>query len=426
LQPKLLSILTRLNIGGPAIQVTLLNRQLARLGYDTTLVTGSCEPHEADMTWLLQPADRVILLPQMSRSVSPARDLAALWQLYRLIRRERPDIVHTHTAKAGALGRIAAFLARVPVIVHTFHGNSLSGYFSAPASLLARLAERALARLTDRICGLSPRQLRELAHTLAIAPPEKFCLTPLGLDLAPELALPAPAPPDPCLTVGWLGRFVPVKNVPLLAGIVDETLRRSSHIRFLVAGDGPDRQHLQQAIARSGGHLEWLGWQTDVTPMLARCHLLIQTSRNEGTPVALIQGMAAARPFISTPAGGVVDMMAGPIWKETTNAKWYSNGVLADPHPAAFADAIVELAADPYQLARMGTNARDLAVTQYQQSRLMNDLDCLYRDLLAGHPATRRIVHNVAQPAQSAQPGPAQNLTEQSQFATNPLKMRTL
>jgi len=404
---KLLSILTRPNIGGPALQVTLLNRQLARLGYETSLITGSCEHQESDMAWLLQPADRVVFLPQMSRSVSPARDLAALWQLYRLIRRERPDIVHTHTAKAGALGRIAASLARVPVIVHTFHGNSLSGYFSAPASFLARLAERALARLTDRICVLSPQQLRELAQALAIAPAEKFCLTPLGLDLAPQLALSAPAPPDPCLTVGWLGRLAPVKNVPLLAAIVDETLRRSPHIRFVVAGDGPDRHLLQAAVARSGGRVEWLGWQTDVTPLLARCHLLIQTSHNEGTPVALIQGMAAARPFISTPAGGVVDMLTGPVWKETTKAKWYSNGILADPDPAAFAGAILELATHPEQLAQMGNCARTVAATQYRQDRLVNDLDRLYQDLLAGIPAARGVVHKAAQNAQTAQSGPA-------------------
>jgi hypothetical protein len=162
---KILAILTRLNIGGPAIQVTLLNRELNQLGYNSTLIVGRCESDEADMRYLLQSGDRVTFLPRMARSVSALRDLAALWALYRLIRRERPDIVHTHTAKAGALGRLAAFLARVPIIVHTFHGNSLQAYFSAPFSLVARLVERSLARITDRICVLCPQQMEELARS---------------------------------------------------------------------------------------------------------------------------------------------------------------------------------------------------------------------------------------------------------------------
>jgi glycosyltransferase involved in cell wall biosynthesis len=405
--PKLLYVLTRFNVGGVSVQVALASRCLSAQGYKVSLVAGSCDRHEGDMRYLLQPGDDFTYVPEMSRPISPWKDSKALWRLYRIIRRERPDILHTHTAKAGALGRVAARLAGVPIVVHTFHGNSLSKNFSAPANFVFRTAERVFARFTDAICVLCSQQVTELSDSFHIASRRKFRVIPCGLELEPYLALPAPAPPDPCLTVGWLGRFAPVKNVPLLAAIVDETLRRSPHIRFLVAGDGSDRHHIEQAAARSGGRLEWLGWQTDVTPILARCHLLIQTAHNEGTPVTLIQGMAARRPFISTPAGGVVDMVTGPVWKETTRTKWYANGVLADPDPAAFADAILELAAHPEQLAQMGASARNLAVTQYRQDRLVNDLDRLYTELLAALPAARGIVHKAAQTAQirTIQPG---------------------
>jgi len=384
---KILAILTRLNIGGPAIQVTLFNRELNQLGYNATLVTGTCESDEADARYLLQPGDRVTFLPRMARSISPLSDLAVLWSLYRLIRHERPDIVHTHTAKAGALGRIAAFLARVPVIVHTFHGNSLRGYFSSPSSLVACLAERSLARITDRICVLCPQQMEELAHSLAVASAEKFSITPLGLDLAPYLCLPEPPPPGPWLTVGWLGRFAPVKDIPLLASVVDETLRRSVNIRFLVAGDGPGRHYIEQAAARSAGRLSWLGWQTDVIPLLTSCHVLIQTSRNEGTPVALIQGMAAARPFVSTRAGGVVDMVEGPVTRNTTHCAWYANGVLAEAKPSAFAETLCDLAAHPELVTSMGRKARSFAAAYYSKDRLLRDLDRLYSQLLKGRTA---------------------------------------
>ena len=131
---KVLRIITRLNIGGPAIHTVLLTKGLAELGYQTTLVSGVCETGEGDMSYLLNAEDRVRWVPEMSRSVRPLNNLVALFRLWRLIRAERPEVVHTHTAMAGCLGRLAALLAGVPVIIHTFHGNSLRGYFSPLAN----------------------------------------------------------------------------------------------------------------------------------------------------------------------------------------------------------------------------------------------------------------------------------------------------
>ncbi len=248
------------------------------------------------MSFLLRAGDAVHWVPEMSRSVRPWNDARAMWRLYRLMRAERPLVVHTHTAKAGTLGRIAARLAGVPVVIHTFHGNSLRGYFSPWANCVARGIERMLARVTDCICVIAEQQADEVSGELRIAPRDKFRIVPLGLDLSPFLELPEPRFDSAPFTVAWLGRFVPVKGVPLLAAVIDETLRRTDRIRFLIAGDGEQREVVRDIASRYGaGRVEWLGWQRDVAPVIARAHLLLQTSPNEGTPVARIPGMAAAR-----------------------------------------------------------------------------------------------------------------------------------
>jgi len=243
-RPKVVSIITRLNIGGPTMHMLLLTREMAAREYRTVLVTGSCEPEDGDMSYLLQPADPVRWVPELSRSVRPWRNLKALWRLWRLLRRERPVIVHTHTAMAGCLGRLAAVLSGVPIIIHTFHGNSLNEYFSRAQVGVFRRVERLLARFTDALCVLSPQQAAELSAKFRIAPAHKFRIVPLGLELDDYFAL-RPPPDSGPLTVGWFGRMVPVKNIPLLAATIENALERRQDMRFVIAGDGPDRSVLQ-------------------------------------------------------------------------------------------------------------------------------------------------------------------------------------
>jgi glycosyltransferase involved in cell wall biosynthesis len=375
-------VITRLNIGGPSVHTVLLTRDMTALGYRTTLATGLCEAEDGDMTYLLDPGDPVRWVPELSRSVRPWSNLRALYRLWRIMRAERPTIVHTHTAMAGCVGRLAAILAGVPVIVHTFHGNSLRQYFSPAASAVFLRIERLLGRATDAICVVSEQQLEELAGELRVAPRSRFHVVPLGLDLDPYLAL-SPAPPaDGVLRVGWFGRLVPVKNVPLLVEVIEATERSGVPIEFHVAGDGPDRGILERAAARFGGRLVWHGWQKDITPILQRCDVLLQTSLNEGTPLALIQGMAAARPFVSTPVGGVVDMASGTARSEP-GMTWFSNGILADAEAGALAAALTGLRADPGRIRAMGQNARALAARRYPKQALCARLDGLYRELLS-------------------------------------------
>jgi glycosyltransferase involved in cell wall biosynthesis len=381
---KVLTLITRMNLGGPASQVLGISEGLQARGYRTILAAGTCDEREGDVAAQLPPGAKITTVGAMSRAISPFRDLAAVWQAYRLMRRERPAIVHTHTAKAGLVGRIAASAARVPIVVHTFHGNSMSEYFSPAASTLMRGIERVLARLTDRICVVSPQQLEEISGRFKVASRAKMRVVPLGLDLRGELRQPLPELRDGVLTVGWLGRLVEIKGVPLLVAIIEEAVRRGLPIRFLVGGDGPKRALLCDAAARFGpGRLRWSGWERDVNAFLAGCHVLIQTSRNEGTPVALIQGMAAGRPFVSTAAGGVVDLVHGAAPRSEAGCEWYSNAVLAEPSPAAFVDAFERFLSDPTLLRQMGSAARAFAAEQFHSDRLVADMDRLYRELRA-------------------------------------------
>ena len=375
-------VITRLNIGGPAIHTLLLTRELAALSYRTVLAAGSCEAEDGDMGYLVRDDDPLYWAPDLSRSVRPWHNLKALWRLWRLMRRERPDIVHTHTAMAGCLGRLAALLSGAPIIIHTFHGNSLNEYFSRFQTGVFRRIEQVLARFTDVLCVVSPQQAGQLSGTFHIAPLDKFRVVPLGLELDPYFELAAPAQHSGPLTVGWFGRLVPVKNVPLLRATIEEALRRDEELRFVIAGDGPDRAGLENVAALYGGRVEWLGWQQDIRPVLARCDVVLQTSRNEGTPVALIQAMAAARPFVSTAVGGVVDMVSGGVAHQADGARWYANGVLAEPHAPALAGALLALARDRALLARMGCAGQAFAFARHRKELLVENVDALYRELL--------------------------------------------
>jgi glycosyltransferase involved in cell wall biosynthesis len=343
------------------------------------------------MGYLLTQEDPVHRIGRMSRALSPLDDLAAFAALIRFLRRVRPLIVHTHTAKAGVLGRLAAKLSGVPVIVHTFHGNVLDGYFPDAANRAIRWIEKALAGLSDAICAVSPQQQRELTERFRIAPAEKVRVVPLGLDLDPFLNLPQPPAAGP-FTIGWLGRFVPIKNLPLLSQVLDQTLAGNLFVRFLIAGDGPERDIVSKAAARWGPErCQWLGWQQDVRATLQKCHVVIQTSRNEGTPVALIQAMAAGRPFISTAAGGVVDMVTGTPSRDSNGNRWYANAVLAEPAPGAFAAAIGELAGNPIRRRRMGSEAARFAGTSYSLSQMAANLEALYAELLSAKAAWKPV-----------------------------------
>jgi glycosyltransferase involved in cell wall biosynthesis len=381
-RPRVLHVLTRLE-GGPPVMVIPLLRELNRLGYNARLLTGRCEDPSLDMSYLLTPDDPIQWIPEMSRSVSVKNDVIALWRLYRLMRAAKPVIVQTHTAKAGLLGRIAAWLARVPVVIHTFHGHSMTGYFASHVNLAMRFAERTLAKITDAVLVLSPQQQQDLVERFHVVPRRKIHVIPLGLDLDRYQKLAPPTGTEGWLTVGWAGRFVPIKDVALLIEVMRETFVANARIRFIIAGIGPQRDLMEEAVRLwPDERLEWLGWTSDMEGFISRCDVLIQTSRNEGTPVGLIQGMAAGRPFVSTPAGGVVDMVTGAGTREPAGGEWFANGVLVEPNARIFASVLCQMQRDRRRLNLMGREAAVFALGRFNLGELARNYERLYAGLL--------------------------------------------
>jgi glycosyltransferase involved in cell wall biosynthesis len=389
---RVLRVIARLNVGGPALHVTYLARGLAGRGYETTLVAGDVGRGEASMAFV---ADRagvdVVRLPGLSRELSPVHDAVAAWRLARIIRRLRPDVVHTHTAKAGAVGRVGALLAggRRPVVVHTFHGHVLRGYFGRAGTLLFRAIETALARVTDRLVAVSP-EVRDELVALGVAPRSRFSVIRLGIELEPRVAFDGEVAEvrrrhgiaAERFVVGWFGRMTAVKRTDDLLTTLAGLRERGVDALLLLVGDGDDRERLEQrahdlGLARS---CLFLGYQEDVAPWYAVCDAVVLTSASEGTPVTIIEALAAGRAVAATNVGGVPDVVDEGETGFLVRA--------GDTH--ALAERLEILARDPERRARMGRLGRERVLRRYAVERLVDDVDALYRELLATTSATSR------------------------------------
>jgi glycosyltransferase involved in cell wall biosynthesis len=319
---KALHIIARLNIGGAANTTILLVDNLRHVDVETRLVTGQVGENEGDMAYFadaygVEPE----YLPTLGREISPLNDLRTIWQLYRIMRRWKPDVVHTHTAKAGLVGRLAAWLARVPVRVHTFHGHVFKGYFSPRKTQFYLTLERLMARLSTAIVTVSDAQKDELSRVYKVAPAEKFSVQEYGFDLQPLTVRPSQAdidafitahklPPGPKL-VGIIGRLVPIKNHDLFLQAATQVAAQRDDVHFVIAGDGERRDELraQVAMLKMQERVTFTGWITDIKPVMAALDMMVLTSNNEGTPVSIIEAMAAGLPVISTDVGGVRDIL---------------------------------------------------------------------------------------------------------------------
>jgi glycosyltransferase involved in cell wall biosynthesis len=387
---RVLRVIARLNMGGPALHVTYLAQGLAARGYETTLVAGDVARGEESMAFVADRAGvEIVRLPGLSRELSPIRDAVAAWRVAQIIRRVRPDIVHTHTAKAGAVGRVAALLAgtRRPVVVHTFHGHVLRGYFGRAGTLLFRAIETLLARTTDRLIAVSPEVLDELV-SLHVAPRGKFSVVRLGIELEPRVRFDGDAAevrrrhgiPAGKFVVGWFGRMTAVKRTDDLLTMLAGVRERGIDALLLLVGDGDDRERLEQrahdlGLARS---CLFVGYQEDVAPWYAICDAVVLTSASEGTPVTIIEALAAGRPVVATRVGGVPDVVDEG-----------ETGFLVRPGDThALAERLEILARDPERRAAMGQAGQERTLTRYTVERLVEDMDELYRELLATTSAT--------------------------------------
>ena len=382
---KVVRVIARLNMGGPALHVAYLTAGLRNRGYDTTLVAGTLARGEDSMAFVADGLGvDVVTIPELGREISPLRDLVATVRLAGLIRRERPQILHTHTAKAGTVGRAAALLAgraRPPIVVHTFHGHVLRGYFGPLRSRLFGALERRLARDSTALVAVSP-QVRDDLVELGVAPKEKFAVVRLGIELGERTgSVDGRAETRRYLgiaeerfAVGWVGRMTAVKRgEDVLEGF--RLLRgRGVDATLCLVGDGPDRPQLERKAHELGIVRDtlFLGYQEDVAPLYAAFDALVLPSGNEGTPVSVIEALAAGRPVVATRVGGVPDVVRDG-----------EDGFLVDAGATAdLAERLSRLAADPELRDRLGAAGRARVVPRYAVDRLVDDIDRLYRSLL--------------------------------------------
>jgi len=391
---RVLRIISRLNVGGPARQAVILNARLQKRGFDTLLVHGTLGPGEASFDHLVAryriPAQRI---PALGRRFHPLDDIRAFLELWKVMRDFNPDIVHTHTAKAGALGRLAAALhnalgpsdARI-IIVHTFHGHVLEGYFNPIGTRLARVAERLLSWMTDCTIAISDLQRNDLVDRFRVSDRSRTVVVPLGLELGDLLALTpqarerehADAGYQDAFVVGYVGRLVPIKNLPLLVDAIRIVKQDVAGVRLVITGDGGERVRLEKHAHAAGiaDVVSITGWREDLVGIYAPLDVVALTSKNEGTPVALIEAMAAGVPVVATAVGGVPDVIADG-----------ETGLLTSQTAPAVAAALLAIERDRAGAAGRAERAREHVRAAHSDLALVDRIVALYGQLRAECPA---------------------------------------
>lgn len=404
LKPRILRIINRLNLGGPTYNAAQLTAGLAD-AYETRLLAGNRDASEAGSEHILDAAGvEARVIPNMYRAVAPLNDYRAYRAILREIRTFRPNIVHTHAAKAGFLGRTAALRAGVPVVVHTLHGHVFHSYFSPFKTRVFLELERYLARRSSAVVVVAPSQKNELVETYKLCPPERVRVVYNGFDLSRfqenQSALRTAFRKsyriaDDELAVGIVGRLAPVKNHKLFLRAVRELSRITSRrFKAVMVGGGELEAELLQETERLGlsfappgvspngnEQVVFAGWVYDAERALAGLDVVALTSDNEGAPVSLVEAQAAGRPVVSTDVGGVRDVLLPE-----------QSGLLVPKGEAgAFAEALRRLLEMPeYKRAEMGAAGRAFVTNRFSSERLIADMDALYRELLAKADRIRR------------------------------------
>ena len=428
---KVVRVIARLNVGGPAKHVVWLTAGLQSHDCESVLIAGTVPTGEEDMAYFA--AEQKVtprFLPEMSREIS-LKDALSVWKLYKLFLRERPDIVHTHTAKAGTVGRVAGFLYRwfTPAalvgrprqckFIHTYHGHIFHGYYSHAKTTMFLAIERLLARLvTDKIVVVSEQQRREIHETFGVGRQNQFKVIPLGLDLTAfrdalsrrhifrdELK----AAPDELL-VGIVGRLTEIKNIEMFLDAVSLFLKKPESqtlpIRFVVIGDGSLREPLEQK-ARSLGlesRVIFAGNRKDPENFYPALDVVALTSKNEGTPLTLIEAMANARPVISTAVGGVVDLLGEVAGKQQNRGYVVcKRGISVKANDAeGFGDGLARIVGDVELRHQIAINGQHYVAQHHSKERLLDDIRSLYEDLLKSSSQPQRVV-DAARPLEGKQ-----------------------
>jgi len=414
---KVLRIIARLNVGGPARHVVWLTAGLKPYGFETLLVAGVVPPGEDDMSYVAAASNvQPYTLTQMSREIS-LKDALTIWKLFRLMRRERPDIVHTHTAKAGTVGRVAGLMyqlatfsgdARRCRFVHTYHGHVFHSYYGKLKTSLFLAIERFLARFaTDRIVVISEQQRREINEVFRVGRAKQFAVIPLGIDMSAFASWEDRRPrlraelklKDDDLLIGIVGRVTEIKNHRLFLEAAARLKKMiGSRVHFVVIGDGNLRHDLAEQ-ARSLGleeDISFPGTRNDPEYFYPALDIVALTSLNEGTPLTLIEAMANARPVIATSVGGVVDLLGAPTpakspGEETPDYQICQRGIsVASGDAQGFARGLARLIEDSVLRDDLGQSGLEFVTRNYSKERLLTDIAGLYRDLTQVAPPPSR------------------------------------
>jgi glycosyltransferase involved in cell wall biosynthesis len=382
---RVMRVITRMNVGGPALQAALLCERLAPERFESRLISGIEGEREGNMLQLrLDSPVRPVILPTLGREISLKADFVTLRELVRLMRRYRPHVVHTHLSKAGFFGRVAARYTRRPAVVHTYHGHIFAGYdeFSRPKMELFRRMDQLAARCTDRILTLTAGQGAEL-QAAGIGRASQYRVVPLGLELEPflepgdnraalrqELGLPAE-----CVLIGHISRLVPVKTVNYFIEAAQKVRLHHPEAVFLVIGDGPSRPALEDETRKRGlldSGVRFLGFRADLPYLVGGLDIVALTSIQEGTPVAIIEALTAGKPVLATDVGGV-----GTIVRHKQTG-WLS--------PARDVENIAQglsyLLEHPQEAAQWGQAGHEVVYPQNDSSRLLRDIEELYLEIL--------------------------------------------
>src|ERR1051326_2544566 len=401
-QPKVVRIIARLNVGGPAKHVVWLTSGLQEAGYRSLLVAGTVPEGEEDMSYFADSANvKPLYIHEMSREIS-LKDAITTWKLFRLLRRERPDIVHTHTAKAGTVGRVAGVFYRLltPVVlvgrprrckfVHTYHGHVFHSYYGRLRTSVFLTIERVLARaVTDRLVVVSEQQRAEINETFRVGRAEQFKVVRLGLDLGVFSGFSTRRAKfrndvgidDQTTLVGIVGRLTEIKNHELFLRVAARTKREN--VRFVIIGDGSLREGLEQQARELGieEQVIFAGGRKDPEYFYPALDICALTSRNEGTPLTLIEAMANARPVIATTVGGVVDLLGNVV--EDGDYRVCERGIGVRPDDVdAFAAGLARLVKDKTLREQLGQRGFEFVDRNYRKERLLEDVKNLYGELL--------------------------------------------
>jgi glycosyltransferase involved in cell wall biosynthesis len=373
-QVKVMQIIARMNVGGPAVIVAELMRGLDKSAFEQILVTGYCDENEADYLDTVAKDIKATRIAGLGRSVSLIADLKAFFGLVSLIRKFKPDVIHTHTAKAGVLGRLASLLAgRGAVRVHTFHGHLLHGYFSSALTKLVILIEKFFAARTSVLIAIGSK-VRDDLVAAGIGRADKYRIFFPGLP-APKPIAKATAQSSlgissETLYITFVGRLTQIKRPDRLLDVANECKTRGLDLRFLVAGEGELFKSSKARSLREELNVTFFGWRNDIDQIFAASDIAILTSDNEGIPLTLIQAAQAGLPIVATNVGSISDIVISE-----------STGYLTAPKAAAMADAIEKLVRDGQLRKMMGDAGKARAAQYFSLERMIKDHSDLYRSL---------------------------------------------